>query len=100
MYKAIETAKWFLFVSLGGILIGLGGPFWFDTFSRISAMIRKTKDNTAAAQNENATDDSTPSDQQSISDVFKRAAKMNLPSYKKGRILLASDGSNYPGVQL
>jgi hypothetical protein len=30
--------RWFLSVTLGGFLIGLGGPFWFDSFRKVSAL--------------------------------------------------------------
>lgn len=29
---------WLLSVTLGGFLIGLGGPFWFDSFRKVSAL--------------------------------------------------------------
>ena len=29
---------WFLSVLLGGLLVGLGGPFWYDTFRKLSSL--------------------------------------------------------------
>ena len=34
--------KWFFSVVLGGILIGLGGPFWFDLFKKMSCFLSLT----------------------------------------------------------
>jgi len=32
--------RWFVAVLLAGVLIGLGGPFWFNAFSHLSAFVR------------------------------------------------------------
>jgi len=31
---------WFFSVLLGGLLVGLGGPFWYDTFRKLSSIAR------------------------------------------------------------
>ena len=33
-----EFGRWLGSVFLGGLLVGLGGPFWFDTYRRLAAM--------------------------------------------------------------
>ncbi|RLU02160.1 MAG: hypothetical protein D9N11_10660 [Ketobacter sp.] len=35
---AMELLKWVLSLSLSGLLIGLGGPFWFDTYRKLGAL--------------------------------------------------------------
>ena len=34
----LELLKWVLSLSLSGLLIGLGGPFWFDTYRKLGAL--------------------------------------------------------------
>jgi hypothetical protein len=40
--KIIATlwGRWIVFTLLSGLLIGLGGPFWYDTFVRLSGMVQ------------------------------------------------------------
>lgn len=45
-----ELFVWFLSVSLGGFLIGLGGPFWFDSFRKVSALTTLARQFTSPAK--------------------------------------------------
>jgi hypothetical protein len=36
--KLTILVGWFLSVLLGGLLVGLGGPFWYDTFRKLSSL--------------------------------------------------------------
>ena len=37
-HPTVELLKWVLSLSLSGLLIGLGGPFWFDTYRKLGAL--------------------------------------------------------------
>ncbi|MEE2732950.1 MAG: hypothetical protein VYA55_19170 [Pseudomonadota bacterium] len=36
--QPLELLKWVLSLALSGLLIGLGGPFWFDTYRKLGAL--------------------------------------------------------------
>jgi hypothetical protein len=36
----VVWVRWLIFTFVSGLLIGLGGPFWFDTFVRLSCLIQ------------------------------------------------------------
>lgn len=84
---------WALSVLLAGLLIGLGGPFWFDVFKKLGALagmvrgmqttVQKVKEK-AGASHEDATD--------VITKVFKEAAKGQALAEVRGRALLTPDG--------
>ncbi|MFN1549377.1 hypothetical protein [Vibrio natriegens] len=38
-----QNVSWFLSVFSSGLLVGLGGPFWFDTFRKLSSLSRATR---------------------------------------------------------
>lgn len=50
IYTKTELLIWFLSVALGGFLIGLGGPFWFDSFRKVSALTSLARQFTSPAK--------------------------------------------------
>ncbi len=84
---------WAFSVLLAGLLIGLGGPFWFDVFRKLGALagmvrgmqttVQKVKEK-AGASHEDATE--------VITKVFKEAAKGQALANVGGRPLLTPDG--------
>ena len=49
--KPTGIIQWVLSVSLGGLLIGLGGPFWFESFRKLSSVMGVTKQLVSPARN-------------------------------------------------
>lgn len=107
---------WLLSVTLGGFLIGLGGPFWFDSFRKVSALTNIARQfvspakQTPGALAQASVDTPDTSVQvvavgQSIAEetvvaIFKRAERsqaLNWPessvTKRSPRVLLGRDGS-------
>ena len=91
--------RWFLAVLLGGFLIGLGGPFWFDAFKKLSELVgisRQLSGNTttpadttitvATARRETGAGNTT------AVNVFNNAFKANA-LHRRTRPLLNQDGT-------
>jgi len=55
-YRLAATlwVRWFLFTVLSGLLIGMGGPFWYDTFTRLSGLVQGVRALGAAGKQEPA----------------------------------------------
>jgi len=92
--------SWFVSVLLAGVLIGLGGPFWFSAFSNLSAFVRllgvpdkqtkaEVKDSTATAQPPTV---EAPRPQ-TAGEAFAAMAEATAPRSAQGRILLAPHGT-------
>lgn len=96
---------WILDVLLAGLLIGLGGPFWFDTFRKLSALtammrglqtpVQKTKEPGQQQQGTTAVQD----DSEFIK-IFETAAKGYALGSIEGRALLTPEGTIDRGVVL
>ena len=101
-----EYVSWFLMVFLAGTLIGLGGPFWFKVFTRLSSVLTtlrslgfgKTK--TAAKTDAQEQNGSTPAERQSPSPLeeaasaFRRSVALHALTPKTNRrVLLGPDGA-------
>lgn len=74
----VEIVYWILSVTLGGFLIGLGGPFWFDTFRKLSAIAGVAQQNgspgkLSKAESQKATPDTNA--EHLILEVFRRSEK-------------------------
>jgi hypothetical protein len=91
--------RWFLAVLLAGVLIGLGGPFWFDAFSNLAAFVRLL-----GAEKETKKSDSARSDglapqapvgvpqAKTPGETFAAVATRAEPKAARGRILLTVNG--------
>jgi hypothetical protein len=94
-------ASWLFMTALAGVLIGLGGPFWFKVFTGLSQVfqmlrdlgIRKPDEKKEEGPQKTAAEDSAkPKD---VLDAFKVAVAVNLGSTVgalRGRVLLGPNG--------
>ena len=98
-WKIAGGLWWFFSVLLAGLLIGLGGPFWFETFRKLSSLTGIVKGLMSDVQKEKDKPKSGADKQPEDSrvdpvEVFKNAAAakaFEVPS--AGRALLNADGS-------
>lgn len=97
-----DVLLWFLSVTLGGFLIGLGGPFWFDSFRKLSALTGVARQFTSPAkQSPDAIQESADSasgqatTEEAVVTIFKRAERSQAlnKSTKRQRVLLGQDGT-------
>jgi hypothetical protein len=87
--------KWFLSVLLAGLLIGLGGPFWFDTFRKLSVLtgiVRGLQTPVQKAKEPGATTSNEPEKKPKFVTIFETTAKACTFGDVKGRMLLTPDG--------
>ena len=99
--------KWFLAVLLAGLLIGLGGPFWFDTFRKLSALtsivrglqtpVQKAKEQGLTPR---AKPEEKPEEKPKVVEIFETATKARALSRVGGRVLLRPDGNIDKGEML
>jgi hypothetical protein len=99
--KCLLCIGWFISVLIGGFLIGLGGPFWFDFYKRMSVFtnlvkglqsdVQKQKDELADKKSAAK----TVEEPGKISRVFLNAAVAKLSETPRGRTLLSTDGTVY-----
>lgn len=88
--------KWLIGVLLAGVLIGLGGPFWFDTFKKLSAItglarglqstVQKAKETAQQARDES-------DDASELVKIFQTAARAHAMGVTGGRALLTPEGN-------
>lgn len=86
-------------VLLAGLLIGLGGPFWFDTFRKLSALtgifrglqtpVQQAKEQEQIRRSK-AVDE--PEQKVEVVSIFETAAKAHAFSDLRGRVLLTPEG--------
>ncbi len=92
-------ARWFVSVLLAGVLIGLGGPFWFNAFSSLSAFVRllggPDKQNTPTSKDTAAADEksSVKVPPKTAGETFAAAAGGAAPQLAPGRLLLTPRGT-------
>jgi len=91
--------KWVFAVMLAGLLIGLGGPFWFDTFRKLSSLagiVRGLETPEQKAKEQDVSTSDEPEEKSEIKPkfvvIFETAAKASTFSEVKGRVLLTPDG--------
>lgn len=96
---------WLLFlwagsVLLTGLLIGLGGPFWFNTFRKLSALSDIIRGFQTPVQKEKEAEKLTrtkpekePEKQPKVVEIFEVAAKACALSDIRGRALLTPEGN-------
>ena len=98
--SAQRFLRWFLCVLLAGVLIGLGGPFWFDAFTNLAAFVRLLGGPAKPAQPQ-ATGTSTPTAAAAVEpppkpatpgQAFATAAETAAPKLAPGRVLLTPSG--------
>ena len=105
-----KLLKWLLMTVIAGVLIGLGGPFWFRVFSGLSHLAQLLKTfGLSSAQPEAKPEEVTPTKKVidsaapvNIVDAFKTSAKVHSKSVKvapKGRAFLNDDGTPATGEQ-
>ncbi|CAA0099044.1 Uncharacterised protein [Halioglobus japonicus] len=94
--NVFSSLKWFFYVLLGGLLVGLGSPFWFDTFSRLSGLVRRVRNPQTPVQQakEVATGkEAAIAESLDLPAVFEEAARVALTAHLSGRPILDTDGS-------
>jgi hypothetical protein len=95
-----NVITWAFYVFLGGVLVGLGGPFWFDTFTRLSGLVRRVRNPQTPVQQakegatgkEGGTRLAAP-EPLNLPQVFEEAARAALTAHLGGRPVLGADGS-------
>ncbi len=100
MAKAWLLFLWVGSVLLTGLLIGLGGPFWFNTFRKLSALtgivrgfqtpVQKEKEQEQAPR---AKPEEKPDRTPKVVEIFETAAEARALSYVRGRSLLTPEGN-------
>jgi hypothetical protein len=90
-----EFARWLGSVFLGGLLVGLGGPFWFDTYRRLAAMSSVAKVFQSEVKQESQAQEAPAGGEQAtrfvrIFNVARQAANFAQPA---GRQPLTNDGN-------
>ena len=96
---------WLLFLWMGsvlltGFLIGLGGPFWFNTFRKLSALTGIVRGFQTPVQKEKEQEQVPRAKPEEKSDqrpkvvaIFETAAKARALSDVRGRVLLTPEGN-------
>lgn len=80
--RTFESIKLVFYLFLGGLLIGLGGPFWFDLFRKMSGFVsiaRKLQTSQSEQQDPKGKDAKTDNSIKKETDpvaLFKRAAEV------------------------
>jgi len=103
-WKLSEYVKWFLSVLLSGFLVGLGGPFWFDTYRKLAALSGIAKNFQGEVKKEGQTGGggNTSADQAGgkksdrLTDIFTISRKASNFTRTRGRRPLTTDGSAIP----
>jgi hypothetical protein len=88
--------KWLIGVLLAGLLIGLGGPFWFDTFKKLSAvtgLARGLQSKVQKAKEPGQTVAETGVVDSELVEIFQTAAIAHAIGVTGGRALLTPDGN-------
>ena len=91
---------WFLSVSLAGLLIGLGGPFWYDVFKKLGALAQMVRGVQSTDQQAKDPHEAKQVKAETFSAVFLEASRANALADGTGRALLAPDGTVDPGDRL
>ncbi|MFH1157146.1 MAG: hypothetical protein V1793_25400 [Pseudomonadota bacterium] len=96
------SLNWFLSVVLGGLLIGLGGPFWFDIFQKLSALVNPARmlQSPAGQQKEPTrvvleSEGRTGRESDPLT-IFKRAAAVMAHAYNPKPHSSSDTGGNVP----
>jgi hypothetical protein len=100
----LPAVRWVLFVALGGLLVGLGGPFWFDTFRKLAALMAVVRYPQSPAQQSKEAEDrqagaaplsaAAPDDfERRVTEIFTRTAQAYASLGAAGRPVSASHGS-------
>jgi len=103
--KSILFFQWFMAVLMAGLLIGLGGPFWFDIFKKLSVLtsamrglqtpVQKTKE-----QGQTHKGNVVTTEDSEFVKVFDTAAKGYALGAVRGRMFLTPEGHVDKGIAL
>ena len=100
MAKAWLLFLWVGSVLLTGLLIGLGGPFWFNTFRKLSVLTGIVRGFQTPVQKEKeqemvprAKPEEKPDQKPKVVTIFETAAKARALSDVRGRALLTPEGN-------
>ena len=89
---------WFFSVFLAGVLVGLGGPFWFDTYKKLSVISSVAKSfqsqvkHEEQAQVNSGQQDAVPRAKRFV-DIFNTSREANNFAKVTGRRALSNDGT-------
>lgn len=93
----INCLQWFFSVFFAGVLVGLGGPFWFDTYRKLSAIGALTrvfqsqvKSQASAPQTAQQTTDTSRASL--FANVFNTSHQASQLTSGHGRVALSLDG--------
>jgi hypothetical protein len=90
--KARLLTGWLLSTLLAGVLIALGGPFWFDAFKRLSALVDLRRALLGAESERQAASPVASSTPATPGEAFLEASHAGKPLPRRGRLLLTPDG--------
>ena len=100
-----QYPAWFFTTLFSGLLIGLGGPFWFDVCSSLSRSLQLaravrgpsdgTAQGTAAAQKSDVATQAATAAPGTPAEAFAAAVLLEVKKRACGRILLRRDGHPY-----
>lgn len=93
-----QYVTWFLSVFGAGLLVGLGGPFWFDLFRKLSALssVARVFKSEVMQDVDSAKKDTPTKHKHRFVGVFKTARKASEFARAAGRQPLTQDGSAIP----
>ena len=86
------TIQWMASALFTGLLIGLGGPFWFNAYKKILALTGAARGVQSAVQRSKETEKNLPEKVVEAVEVFEQAVEANRLDYKPVRAILSSDG--------
>lgn len=92
--QAPSVIEWFILCVISGVLIGLGGPFWYQVFSRLSQIvqiaralgIRPKKEDKEASAADAPVDPQDTAKPKNVKDAFTVAAKVSLSGPQAAKI--------------
>lgn len=91
--QAFIVAGWALSVLLAGLLVGLGGPFWFNVFKKLGALAGSVRGAQTPVQKQKEGEQApADDDNKTITRVFTQAAMADALADPAGRALLTPDG--------
>ncbi|MEJ2322223.1 MAG: hypothetical protein P8Z31_07760 [Gammaproteobacteria bacterium] len=96
--KASLILQWIFLWLFSGIMIGLGGPFWFNIYRKLGSLTGITREFQSPIHQQgepgvtSSTGEAAARTTQIVTDVFDTASKGHAMALEAGRSLLATDG--------